>query len=243
MSLKGKVAIVTGASRGIGQAIALTLATAGATVVVNYVSQVAKAQAVVAEIEQAGGEATAMSGDLSKLAEIEALFVKTKELYGHIDIVVHNAGIALFKPHAEVTEAEFDQLFHLNAKGTFFILQQAARHICDGGRIVNIVTGSTKLPMPAGGLYAGSKAASELFALCLSKELGARGVTVNNVSPGVTQTGGLILPPLVLEQLKQQTPLGRFGEPNDIANLVAFLVSEEGGWITSQTIQANGGLL
>ncbi|MBW4571963.1 MAG: SDR family oxidoreductase [Tolypothrix carrinoi HA7290-LM1] len=101
----------------------------------------------------------------------------------------------------------------------------------------------TKLPMPAGGLYAGSKAASELFTLCLSKELGARGVTVNNVSPGVTQTDGLILPPPVLEQLKQQTPLGRLGEPNDIANMVAFLVSEEGGWITSQTIQANGGLL
>jgi 3-oxoacyl-[acyl-carrier protein] reductase len=97
--------------------------------------------------------------------------------------------------------------------------------------------------MPAGGLYAGSKAASELFALCLSKELGARGVTVNNVSPGVTQTGGLLLPPPVLEQLKQQTPLGRFGEPNDIANMAAFLVSEEGGWITSQTIQANGGIL
>jgi len=243
MSLQGKVTIVTGASRGIGQAIAKSLATAGATVVVNYASQVAKAQAVVEEIEQAGGEALALGGDMSKLAEIEALFTRTKELYGHIDIVVHNAGIGLFKPHAEVTEAEFDQLFNLNAKGTFFILQQAARHISDGGRIVNIVTGGTKLPMPAGGLYAGSKAASELFALCLSKELGARGVTVNNVSPGVTQTDGLILPPPALEQLKQQTPLGRLGEPNDIANLVAFLVSEPGGWITSQTIQANGGIL
>ena len=243
MSLKGKVAIVTGASRGIGRAIAEQLAAEGATVVVNYASQAEKAREVVESIEQAGGSAIALQGDLSKVVDIEALFAKTKERFRHVDIVVNNAGVGLFKPHTEVTEAEFDHLFNLNAKGTFFVLQQAARHVTDGGRIVNIVTGGTKMPMPAGGLYAGSKGASELFALSLSKELGARGVTVNNVSPGVTQTDGLVMPQPALEQLKQQTPLGRLGEPHDIASAVVFLVSPQGGWINSQTIQVNGGIL
>ncbi len=243
MSLEGKVAIVTGASRGIGRAIAEQLAAEGATVVVNYASQAERAREVVESIEQAGGSAIALQGDLSKVADIEALFAKTKERFGHVDIVVNNAGVGLFKPHAEVTEAEFDHIFNLNAKGTFFVLQQAARHVADGGRIVNIVTGGTKMPIPSGGLYAGSKGASELFALSLSKELGARGVTVNNVSPGVTQTDGLVLPQPALEQLKQQTPLGRLGEPHDIASAVVFLVSPQGGWINSQTIQVNGGIL
>ncbi|MFM2313255.1 MAG: hypothetical protein RLZZ04_2531 [Cyanobacteriota bacterium] len=215
LDLKGKVAIITGASRGIGRAIAELLGKAKASVVVNYANQTAK----------------------------ESLFAMTKEHFGQIDIVVNNAGRGFFKPHAEITEAEFDSIFSLNTKGAFFVMQQAAKHITDGGRIVNISTSGIKNPMPEGGLYVGSKGALELFGISLSKELGTRGITVNNVSPGVTATDGLVLPTAALEELKLYTPLGRLGEPSDVAKVVAFLVSEDGSWVNSQTIQANGGIL
>lgn len=243
MNLQGKVAIITGASRGIGKAIAELLGKAKASVVVNYANQTAKAQEVVETIIQGGGRAIAVQGDMSKVTEIESLFATTKEYFGHIDIVVNNAGKGFFKPHVEITEAEFDSIFGLNTKGTFFVMQQAARYIVDGGRIVNISTSGTKNPMPAGGLYLGSKGALELFAVSLSKELGMRGITVNNVSPGVTATDGLVLPDSALEELKMYTPLGRLGEPSDVANVVAFLVSKAGSWVNSQTIQANGGIV
>jgi 3-oxoacyl-[acyl-carrier protein] reductase len=243
MNLNGKVAIITGASRGIGKAIAELLGRAKAAVVVNYARQADKAEEVVKTINQEGGSAIAVQGDMSKVSDIESLFATAKKHFGQIDIVVNNAGQGLFKPHTEITEAEFDALFNLNTKGAFFVLQQAAKHINDSGRIVNIITSGTKSPMPAGGLYVGSKGASELFAVSLSKELGARNITVNNVSPGVTETDGLVLPTPALEMLKQQTPLGRLGEPNDVAKVVAFLVSQQGSWVNSQTIQANGGIL
>lgn len=243
VNLQGKVAIITAASRGIGRAIALILGKAKAAVVVNYVNQTAKASEVVETINQEGGRAIAIQGDMSKVPEIESLFNTTKENFGQIDIVVNNAGRGFFKPHAEITEAEFDSIFSLNAKGAFFVMQQAAKHIIDGGRIVNISTSGTKNPMPEGGLYVGSKGALELFGISLSKELGTRGITVNNVSPGVTVTDGLVLPASALEELKLSTPLGRLGEPSDVAKVVAFLVSEEGRWVNSQTIQANGGII
>jgi 3-oxoacyl-[acyl-carrier protein] reductase len=242
LNLKGKVAIITGASRGIGRAIAELLGRAKAAVVVNYANQAAKAEEVVKIINQEGGNAIAIQGDMSQVAEIESLFNTTKKHFGQIDIVVNNAGRGFFKPHSEITEAEFDSIFNLNTKGAFFVLQQAAKHITNGGRIVNIITTGTKNPMPAGGLYVGSKGASELFAVSLSKELGARNITVNNVSPGVTATDGLKLPPPALEELKQQTPLGRLGEPHDVAKVVGFLVSQQGSWVNSQTIQADGGI-
>jgi 3-oxoacyl-[acyl-carrier protein] reductase len=243
LNLKGKVAIITGASRGIGKAIAELLGRAKAAVVVNYANQAAKAEEVVKTINQEGGSAIAVQGDMSKVGEIESLFTTAKEHFGQIDIVVNNAGQGLFKPHTEITEAEFDSIFSLNAKGAFFVMQQAAKHINNGGRIVNIITTGTKNPMSTGGLYVGSKGASELFAVSLSKELGDRNITVNNVSPGVTVTDGLKLPPPALEELKQQTPLGRLGEPHDVAKVVGFLVSQQGSWVNSQTIQANGGIL
>jgi 3-oxoacyl-[acyl-carrier protein] reductase len=243
LNLKGKVAIITGASRGIGRAIAELLGRAKAAVVVNYANQAAKAEEVVETINQEGGSAIAVQGDMSKVPEIESLFATAKKHFGQIDIVVNNAGRGFFKPHAEITEAEFDSIFNLNTKGAFFVMQQAAKYITDGGRIINIITSGTKSPMPAGGLYVGSKGALELFAVSLSKELGSRGITVNNVSPGVTATDGLVLPPPALEELKMYTPLGRLGEPNDVANVVAFLVSQQGSWVNSQTIQANGGIL
>lgn len=243
MNLQGKVAIVTGASRGIGKAIAELLGRAKAAIVVNYVSQSTKAEEVVANINRGGGSAIAVRGDMSQVNEIQSLFATAREHFGRIDIVVNNAGRGFFKPYTEITEAEFDLIFRINTKGAFFVMQQAAKHLADGGRIVNIVTSGTKNPMPAGGLYVGSKGASELFAVSLSKELGTRGITVNNVSPGVTATDGLIIPNPILEELKQQTPLGRLGKPQDVANVVAFLVSQQGGWVNSQTIQANGGIL
>jgi 3-oxoacyl-[acyl-carrier protein] reductase len=243
MDLQGKVAIITGASRGIGKAIAELLGRAKAAVVVNYFNQAAKAQEVVETINQEGGKAIAVQGDMSKVSEIESLFTTTKEHFGQIDIVVNNAGRGFFKPHVEITEAEFDSIFNLNTKGAFFVMQQAAKYLTDGGRIVNIITSGTKSPMPDGGLYVGSKGASELFAISLSKELGPRGITVNNVSPGVTATDGLVLPTDALEELKMYTPLGRLGEPSDVANVVAFLVSQQGSWVNSQTIQANGGIV
>lgn len=243
MNLQGKVAIITGASRGIGKAISELLGRTNAAIVVNYLNQTTKAEEVVETIRQTGGRAIAVQGDMSRVTDIESLFAITKEHFGQIDIVVNNAGRGFFKPHAEITEAEFDSIFNLNTKGAFFVMQQAAKHITDGGRIVNISTSGTKNPTPEGGLYVGSKGALELFGISLSKELGTRGITVNNVSPGVTATDGLVLPTAALEELKLYTPLGRLGDPSDVAKVVAFLVSEEGSWVNSQTIQANGGII
>jgi 3-oxoacyl-[acyl-carrier protein] reductase len=245
MNLKGKVAIVTGASRGIGRAIALRLGSDGATVVVNYTQQIAKAQEVVEKIKQAGGEALAVQADISSVADIRRLFTTALNTFGRLDIVVNNAAIGIFKPHKEVTEEEFDRIFSINTKGAFFILQEAARHIADNGRIVNISVAGTAMPFAMAGLNNGSRAANDQFTLCLAKELGARGITANNVALGLTQTESLFatVPESIREQARQQIPLGRLGEPEDIADIVAFLCSPDGRWLTAQTIRATGGLV
>jgi 3-oxoacyl-[acyl-carrier protein] reductase len=242
-ALNGKVAIVTASSRGIGRAIAQRLSREGAAVVVNYVASPEKAEAVVQEIIAQGGRAIAIQGSVAYKADVQRLFDQTEKQFGAIDIVVNVAGVSVFKPHIALTDDDFEQVFSVNAKGAMYVLQEAAQRIKEGGRIVQFSTGGTMMPIPAGGIYAASKAAGERFAFALAKEIGHRQVTVNVVSPGVTDTDGLIMPQAAIDQLIQQTPLGRLGKPTDIADVVAFLVSDDAHWLTGQNIQVNGGIL
>jgi 3-oxoacyl-[acyl-carrier protein] reductase len=241
---QNKVAIVTGASRGIGRAIALRLAEEGLAVIVNYVQRADQAQAVVDAILASGGNALAIQADMTQLADIRRLFKQTLEHFGRLDVLVNNAGGAItFSPIADTSEMDFDRTFALNAKGPFFAMQEAAKVMSDGGRIINISSGGTAMPSANTAAYIGSKAALEQFAFVLSKELGSRAITVNVVSSGVTETDGLVAPPEMVAWLKNTTPLGRLGQPDDIAAVVAFVASEAAGWITGQNIRATGGLV
>ena len=243
-NLKGKVALVTGASRGIGRAIAERLAQAGAAVVVNYSSSAGEAQKVVAEIEAKGGKAFAIRADVSRVSEIVKLFDQAIAHFGKLDILVNNAGIAFIKTVGDTTEEDFDHIFAINVKGTFFACQQAATRLANGGRIINLSTSITARLLPAYGAYAATKGAVEQLTRSLSKELGARGITVNAVSPGPTETE-LFLDGKTPEQIdffSKQSAFGRLGKPQDIADIVAFLASEESRWISGQNIRANGAL-
>lgn len=242
--LEGKVALVTGSSRGIGRATALRLARDGAQVVINYSSSRAEAERVLTEVETLGGSGLVVQADLSRVEEIRRLFAATLERFGRLDVVVQNAGQALAKPHVSVTEEEFDQLFALNARGTFFVLQEAARHIADGGRIVYISSGSTVLNLPGGGAYGGSKIAGERFVKDLAVELGPRGVTVNALIVGAVETRELAatVPPDQRALIAQQTPLGRLGQPEDIADMLGVLLTPDARWLTGATLPLSGGL-
>jgi 3-oxoacyl-[acyl-carrier protein] reductase len=243
-SLAGKVAIVTGASRGIGRAIALRLSQEGASVVVNYARGAEQAKDVVSAIEAAGGKALAVQADVSKTAEIRDVFDRTQETYSQIDILVNNAGVTLSKPVAEVTEAEFDNLFAINVKGTFFACQEAAKRMAEGGRIVNFSSSTTAMLLPTYGAYVATKGAVEQLTRSLAKELGDRQITVNIISPGPTDTE-LFTVGKTAEQIQrftQMTALGRLGKVEDIADVTAFLCSEQARWITGQNIRVNGGI-
>ena len=242
-TLDGKVAIVTGASRGIGRAVAERLGRDGAKVVVNYMQNAAKAQEVVEAVEASGSRAVAVQSDIGKVEEVRRLFRTADERFGGVDAVINNASISIFKPHTEVDEEEFDRVFGLVARGTFFALQEAAKRLRDGGRIVNISSGGTVTGGPMAGLYLGAKAAVEQFSLALAKELGPRGITVNAVLPGLTDTDGMIMPPEAVEQAVSMRSLGRLGQPEDVAGVVAFLVGEDGRWMTGQLVRAGGGLM
>lgn len=242
-SLAGKVAIVTGASRGIGRAIALRLSQEGASVVVNYARGAEQAKDVVSAIEAAGGKALAVQADVSKTAEIRDLFDRTQETYSQVDILVNNAGVIISKPVAEVTEAEFDNLFAINVKGTFFACQEAAKRMAEGGRIVNFSSSTTAIMMPTYGVYVATKGAVEQLTRALAKELGDRQITVNVISPGPTDTE-LFTVGKTAEQIQrftQMTALGRLGKVEDIADVTAFLCSDQARWITGQNIRVNGG--
>ncbi|TKB90359.1 MAG: glucose 1-dehydrogenase [Nitrospira sp.] len=239
--LSGKVAIVTGASNGIGRAIAERLAEDGAIVVVNYSKSSEKAQQVVVGIQGKGGKALAVQANMSQVAEARRLVIDTVKQFNRLDILVNNAGKFMPKPLDETTEEEFDSVIALNAKGPYFAMQEAAKVLKDGGRIVNISTGGTHLHFPGATAHLGSKAALEQYTKGLAQELASKGVTVNTVSPGFTETG------MMTEEYRQigiqLTPMKRLGVPKDIADVVAFIVSEEARWLTGQTIQVGGGIV
>jgi 3-oxoacyl-[acyl-carrier protein] reductase len=244
-SLVGKVALVTGASRGIGRAVALRLARDGSAVVVNYAGNAEAARSVVAEVEAGGGRAVAVQADVGVVADVARLFDEAIGHFGKLDILVNNAGIILYKPLAEVTEAEFDRLFAVNVKGTFFCCQQAAVRMADGGRIVNVSSSTTALMLPTYSAYVATKGAVEQLSHVLAKELGPRGITVNVVSPGPTDTElfGQGKSEEDKRRFAQLAALGRLGTPEDIADVVAFLASDEARWVTGQNLRANGGVI
>jgi 3-oxoacyl-[acyl-carrier protein] reductase len=241
ISLKGKSALVTGSSRGIGRAIAERLAADGAAIAINYARNRQLAQEVMDGILARGGKAVAIQADVSKPAEVRRLFSEAVKVVGPLDIVVANAGVVLEKALVESTEEDYDSVFNINAKGVFFTLQEAARHVRDGGRIIAVSTGGTKMHVANLSLYLGSKGAIEQFVGSLSCELGSRNVTVNVLSPGFTDTDMLI------EQYRAygatQSPFNRIGTPEDVADVAAFLASDEARWITGQNIQAGGGVV
>lgn len=240
---QGKVAIVTGSSRGIGRAIAETLASQGATVVVNYSKSADAANEVVAGIEARGGRAIAIQADVSRVEDVRRLYTQAQEKLGHVDIVVNNAGILPPNtPVAQETEQTWDTVYGL-LKGTYFSMQEAARRLPDGGRIVNVSSSTTRTWSAGSAIYASAKIAVEQMTRSLSRELGPRNITVNAVIPGLTDTEMVSgMSQAVLEGAARNTTLGRLGKPQDIADVVAFVASDEARWITGQNIVANGGL-
>lgn len=243
MSNERKSALVTGSSRGIGRAIAERLAADGAAVVINYARSPEQAEQTVNAIIANGGRATAIQADISKPADVRRLFDEAEKAVGPLDIVVANAGVFLKKPLAESTEEDYDYVFDINTKGVFLTLREAARRVTDGGRIVALSTGGTKMPFADASLYLGSKGAIEQFVRSLSRELGPRFITVNALSPGFTETD--MLPDD--EQLRSLgaslSPFNRIGTSQDVAEVAAFLASEQARWITGQNVQAGGGVV
>lgn len=241
-SLTDKVAIVTGSSSGIGKAIAERLAKEGATVVVNYAHSADAAQEVVQTIEQQQGKAIAIQADMSQVPEIRRLFKETKDRLEKIDILINNAGVAAQSSISEVTEEDYEKVFNVNVRGVFFSLKEATNYIQNGGRIVNVSSSVTVYPNPGLAVYAASKASEKIFTEVLAKEIGHRQITVNSVMPGPTVPGMFSnVDPTTQEQAAELSPFDRLGEPKDIADVVAFLVSEEARWITGQHILINGG--
>ncbi|AWM15927.1 SDR family oxidoreductase [Bacillus inaquosorum] len=243
--VKGKTAIVTGASRGIGRAIAEQLADLGIKVAVNYSSSPEKAEEVVEGIKKKGGEAVAIQADLSRVAGVESLFTKTIEAFGKVDILINNAGVNIYQPIEKVTEEDFDKQFNLNVKGTFFACQQAMKYMEEKGRIINFSTSVVGQMFPTYSVYAGTKGAVEQFTRQLAKELAVKQITINAVAPGPVNTELFTVGKTEqqIEGLKKTIALGRIGEPEDIANVIEFLVSEKSQWITGQTIRVNGGFI
>ena len=245
-SLEGKIAIVTGASKGIGAAIARHLAAAGAGVVVNYASSKEGADRVVAEIVSAGGKAIAVQADVSKKAEIERLFAETKTTFGRLDILVNNAGIFEFLPLAGVTAEHFHKQFDLNVLGLILASQQAAEYFGPkGGSIINISSVAATSAPPAASVYSATKAAVDAITKSLSKELGPRNIRVNSINPGMVETEGVHRVGFIgsdfHKQAVAQTPLGRIGQPDDVGPVAVFLASANSGWITGETLHVAGG--
>ena len=244
--LAGKVAVVTGASKGIGAAIAKHLAAEGAAVVVNYASSKTGADKVVAEIIGAGGKAVAVQGDVSKKAEIERLFAETKRSYGQVDILVNNAGIYEFAPLEQITEEHFHKQFNLNVLGLLLTTQEALKYFNPaGGSVVNVSSLVSTLAPPNGSVYSATKGAVDVITGSLAKELGARKIRVNAVRPGLVETEGTqssgFTSGAFHDQYVANAPLGRIGQPQDIATAVTFLASSDSSWISGETLLVSGG--
>ncbi|WP_340013744.1 SDR family oxidoreductase [Paenibacillus sp. FSL K6-1318] len=243
--LTGKVAVVTGSSRGIGRAIAEQLAELGADVVINYASRPDKAEEVAEIVRQKGVRAITVQADLARKEDVERLFSETISELGKVDILINNAGIMKTTPLAEVTEEEFDQQFAINVKGTFFACQQALKHMEDAGRIVNFSTSVTGQMFPGYSVYAGTKGAVEQITRQLAKEFGSKQITINAVAPGPVNTELFSVGKTEqqLEGIRKMNAFGRLGEPEDIASVISFLVGPESQWVTGQTIRVNGGFI
>jgi 3-oxoacyl-[acyl-carrier protein] reductase len=249
--LASRTALVTGSSRGIGQAIALRLAADGAMVVVHYQSNRAAGERTVRDIEAAGGQALAIQGDIASVASIKEMFaalddaLRAKTGSNGIDILVNNAGVFVPGMIQDYTEADFDRQFGTNFKGPFFVTQAAIPRLRDGGRVINISSGTARRANPAAVAYASSKAALNYFGLAMAQQLGERKITVNTLAPGLTATDMVnsIEGNPVIERTKQNTVLGRIGNVHDVAEAVAFLAGPGGAWITGEVIYATGGEL
>lgn len=239
-----RTALVTGASRGIGAAIARRLAADGCAVAINYAASAAEAETLANEIRQAGGRALAVRADVSKAAEVRALFDQVEAGLGRIDVLVNSAGVLKLQALAEASDALYDQTFDINTRGTFNTLREAGTRLADGGRIVNISSTTLALNLPTYGLYIASKAAVEGFTRVFAKELRGRHITVNAVAPGPVATDlfkqGKSAE--LIEHYAKMPPLERLGEPEDIAGIVSFLAGADGGWINGQVLRANGGI-
>jgi len=243
--LKDKIAIVTGASRGIGAAIAQRLAREGATVIVNFAGKPAEAEAVVRAIEAEGGRAVTAQADVSDASAVARMFDSAEAGFGGVDILVNNAGIMKLAPIATSDDALFDSQITVNLKGSFNSMREAAKRLRNGGRIINFSTSVVGLKLETYGVYVATKAAVEGLTAILSKELRGRNITVNAVAPGPTGTDLFLngKSQELIDRLAKMNPLERLGTPDDIANVVAFLAGPDGGWINGQVLRANGGMI
>jgi 3-oxoacyl-[acyl-carrier protein] reductase len=245
--LTGKVAIVTGASKGIGAGIARSFGEAGASVVVNYASSREGADRVVSQIKAAGGKAVAVQGDVSKAADVKKLFAEAKNAFGSLDILVNNAGVFDFAPLSEVTETEFHRQFNINVLGTVLATQEALNHFGPGGgSVINISSVTSANPVPNSVVYSATKGAVDTVTKALAKELAPRKIRVNAIAPGGVETEGTHAIGVIGSDFEKQmiaaTPLGRLGQPEDIAKVALHLASDEAAWLTGERITVSGGL-
>jgi 3-oxoacyl-[acyl-carrier protein] reductase len=245
--LKNKVAIVTGASKGIGAGIAKSLAAEGAAVVVNYASSKEGADRVVAEIAGKGGKAVAVQGDVSNASDVQRLFAETKRAFGKLDVLVNNAGVYQFAALGEITEEQFHRLFNTNVLGLILASQEAAKLFGpEGGSIINIGSTASRLTPPMTAVYTATKGAVDAVTHVLAKELGPKKIRVNSINPGMVETEGVhssgIIGSDFQKQMEAQTPLGRIAQPDDIAPIAVFLASADSGWLTGEILLASGGL-
>jgi 3-oxoacyl-[acyl-carrier protein] reductase len=244
--LTGKVAIVTGASKGIGAGIAKGLGAAGAAVVVNYASSKEGADLVVAEITGKGGKAIAVQADVSKTVDVQRLFKEAKKAFGSLDVLVNNAGVFEFEPLEAVTEKEFHREFNTNVLGPIMTIREAVKYFGpEGGSVINISSVASTKPVPNSVIYAATKSAVDSITRGLATELGARNIRVNAIAPGGVETEGVhrigVVGSDFQKQMVAETPLGRFGQPEDIAGVAVFLASEDSRWLTGERITASGG--
>jgi 3-oxoacyl-[acyl-carrier protein] reductase len=244
--LEGKVAVVTGASKGIGAEIARQLAAEGAAVVVNYASSKAGADTVVADITAKGGKAVAVKGDVSKKADAEGIVEAAVKNYGRLDVLVNNSGVYEFAPIEQVTEESFRRLFDINVLGLLLTTQAAVKHLGEGASVINIGSGVSRITPPNSAVYTGTKGAVDAITGVLAKELGPRGIRVNAINPGMVETEGTVSGGFIgsdfEKELVKQAPLGRTGRVGDIATIAVFLASTDSGWLTGEQFLATGGI-